>query len=329
MSQKELTPQELELLKSYIDEGVKSGLSCEPADRSTAEDGIVSLYEHLKQPIPQIVCVDSPVQAALLRILIGDEENELDKPFYNLLYDNKKSKDSLANYCYDFLNSERGSVENAKKNYRKMMLRALNDFCWGQHEAHWVKFYQFCAEIGVKYDADKTVQLGLWHKIDSSMGWWTPYERFVVAIERTKRCCLNERKVLSSEDGPALAWRDGTNVWAIDGIMCDEQLVMDPKSQTIKQIEAETNNDLKSIRIARYGWENYIEKIDAKLLDTRHNDVDNMKEALFQIDSTQNRLVVSCPTGRPFAIGIPPEVHTCIGAQAWLNPRNFNVVART
>ena len=103
---------------------------------------------------------------------------------------------------------------------------------------------------------------------------------------------------------------------------------MNPESQTIDQINKEENADVRSIRIERFGWSNYLKTIGAEPVDESENYVTGCPEALYRTEHGV-RLVVVCPTGRTFAMGVPDEIKTCEQAQKWLGPANFECVSAT
>jgi len=129
----------------------------------------------------------------------------------------------------------------------------------------------------------------------------------------------NGRMVAHNDSGPALAWSDGWSIWMLDGVQVDEQIVMRPETQTLKQIENESNEEIKRIRIERYGWTRYIAETDAECIDSRINEIDNTMEALVLLGDESKRLLCSCrSTGRVYAIGVSRNVETCEQAQAFL-----------
>jgi hypothetical protein len=125
---------------------------------------------------------------------------------------------------------------------------------------------------------------------------------------------------LHREDGPAVRYRDGWSLYAIEGVRVDEQVVLRPETQTIDQITGETNLEVKRIRIQRYGWGRYLAAAGAAVLDRRTTDCDATKEVLYEHSDNQRVLVTSCPgTGRIYALEVDPQVQTCEEAQAWLS----------
>ena len=134
---------------------------------------------------------------------------------------------------------------------------------------------------------------------------------------------------LNNESGPSVYYSPLFSLWHIDGIPVDSQIVMAPETQTLEQIDKEENADVRSIRIDRFGWPRYLRESNAECIDSRDNDVEGTKEALYQATG-QRRLVATCPTGRVFAMSVPDEIQTCEQAAKWLQgPVPYNLVTRT
>jgi hypothetical protein len=152
------------------------------------------------------------------------------------------------------------------------------------------------------------------------------------AIEKTdgtKEWYINGRR--HREDGPAIEKTDGTKEWYLNHVEVTEQIVMMPETLTLAQIQKSRNNEVRSIMIERYGWQRYLVDSQAEMLDKRDNAIENTKEALFATRSFGNRLVVTCPTGRVFTLGVPSDAKTCEEAQQWLGNASaeINVIGRT
>jgi hypothetical protein len=136
---------------------------------------------------------------------------------------------------------------------------------------------------------------------------------------------------LHREDGPACELADGRKKWYLNDVLVTEQIVLKPETITLAQIQESRSNEVRSIMIERYGWQRYLVDSNAKMLDKRDNVIENTKEALFATDSFGNRLVVTCPTGRVFTLGVPSDAKTCEEAQRWLGNASvgINVIGRT
>lgn len=139
------------------------------------------------------------------------------------------------------------------------------------------------------------------------------------AVRKVEKVPDGENYRLHCEDGPAMAYNDGYEFYVIHGVNVDKQIVMEPETQTIEQIENEKNEEVRRIRIERFGWERYMREGGAQVLDKRRNDRDAQDEVLYQMKSIK-RFVCSDPsTGRRYALGVPDSVTTCQEAQEWMS----------
>jgi hypothetical protein len=189
----------------------------------------------------------------------------------------------------------------------------------------WPAWYKGGKILGVKFDEDKYQMLLRWTKcapILFANGDFPIVFRWPEEIHW-------QGQLLHNESGPSVRFRSGYSLWTIDGIPVNKQIVMQPETQTIEQMEKEENQDVKAIRIDRFGWVRYIKESGAKCIDKRKNEVEGTKEALFHCKDDSTRLVVTCPTKRIFSLGVPPEVKTCEQAQTWLAGEQLNIIAAT
>ena len=125
--------------------------------------------------------------------------------------------------------------------------------------------------------------------------------------------------VAHCETGPSHVWADGWALWHIDGVPVDKQIVLHPETQTIEQIDNEQNEEVRRVRIERFGWARYIAESDAECIDSRRNDIDGTTEALVRLKDGSIRMLCTCrSTGRVYAIGVDRETKTCQQAQNWM-----------
>ncbi len=140
-----------------------------------------------------------------------------------------------------------------------------------------------------------------------------------------------------------VAGREATeevNLWYLEGVLVDEQIVKAPETQTLEQIDTEDNAEVRRIRIERFGWPRYLRESKAKVIDVRDNDIDATKESLMEINfNTETQtwndesgvwdvevwekarvLVCACPsTAKVFVMRVPNEIRDCESAQRWLH----------
>lgn len=204
---------------------------------------------------------------------------------------------------------------------------SISNQAFGYHEAGWLSYYDFMLEV-LNIEVCKKLEglIGL----AKNCGWWSPYDDCVIFQHRHDELHTDENFRLHNESGPAVKYRDGYSVWAINGIRVNKQIVMSPETLTIQEINSESNQDVRSIMVNRFGWPRYLTESNSECIHYRDNEVEGTKEALYKSPIGGMRLVVTCPTGRIFAMGLPDGIATCEEAQFWLGGGvKFNVIGRT
>ena len=145
------------------------------------------------------------------------------------------------------------------------------------------------------------------------------HERFAMICDRPRTLKIDDANRPHCDDGPSHEWSDGWRLWYSHGVKADRQIILSPHTQTSEQISGERNAEAKRIRIERFGWERYLETIQATGIDFRVNDIEGTREVLYRADDL-TVLVCICPsTGKLFSLECPPATKTCAEAQRYLS----------
>ena len=209
----------------------------------------------------------------------------------------------------------------------------FNQSSFGSFEASWLSFYDYFDQEVEEVDVDTS--LLQYFIFLAQHVTWTCVEDEVVYFSRKPVEIHMVDGQLHNDNGPSILFADGFSVYSINGYRVTEKIVMRPEDITVKEIHSETNADIQTIMVDRFGWERYIQETGAELLDSRKNDIENTMEALYKTSKFGRRLVCTCPTGRVFVKGIKSQksTNTCEGAQKWLSgygkSRKFVTVGRT
>ncbi len=170
------------------------------------------------------------------------------------------------------------------------------------------------------------------HVIDNAAAWlsiaqncfcWLPFTTTCLLCERPSSIHLSDapliQKQLHCDTGPAIEFRDGTTFWALDGIVVNEQIILHPQTQSIEQIRHETNEEVRRLRIERYGWMNYMSQSHANVVEHSSNAITQTHESLIQL-TDMRVLVCACPsTARVYAMQVPERCTTVKQAQHFLS----------
>jgi hypothetical protein len=131
-----------------------------------------------------------------------------------------------------------------------------------------------------------------------------------------------ENECLNNPKGPAIRYKDDFSVWAIGGVIVDEQIVMRPETQTLEQINSEEDQEVKRLRITGYGWDKYCQEMNATVLDVKTVQLPNTNsmwmESLMGLENMKVLFTYDPSTGRPYALEVDPRCNTCEEAQEYL-----------
>lgn len=159
-------------------------------------------------------------------------------------------------------------------------LRGKSDWVtpyYGQHEAAWLGFYDVFRDIGV--DVSKIDPLS---DIGKNCGWVWMFENGAICTERPCELHQNERGQLHCKTGPAIKYPDGWSIYALNGTVVPEKVVMEPESFTRKDILALNNTEIVRALAEHLGWEKYLKVLGAKVIDSFVDPTTNLQYELLE-----------------------------------------------
>jgi len=295
---------------------------------------------------------------AFKECILSNADTFLDKLFENvsdeelfLEYNIQKTKECvlkiLDNAYFDIIDDFKAETTDKNKVYeaiakvfdvnikleKKKIFANWNKYIGGTLWLSWQAYESFF-DVICGLDHDKLEEARAYRKAQENAGHWFPHSFFTIVSERPNTICLkkdirfSENQILHCEDGPAFAYK-GLNMYFINGVKVNEQIVMHPETLTVEQINSEQNKDVQSIMIDRFGGYNYIKESDSVCIDKRKDEITGYTESLYE-SPVGKRLVVVCPTVRMYALGVPDNIKTCQEAQDYLSgERKFRVLHRT
>ena len=104
-------------------------------------------------------------------------------------------------------------------------------------------------------------------EIGLSCMWWYPHDGFIIACERPSVICVDAVQRLHNDTGPAIAFRDGWQIYAVHGVRVPDWIIKSPDQITTAKIEAEKNTEIQRVMIERFGWDRYVTTAGFELLD--------------------------------------------------------------
>ena len=295
-----LTPEQEEQLQLDVQKWLDIGRCTDRADREVTENALVKMYEKMGRDKPHIWWCEGPSEMMETREILAAFEKKSAKKMH------KMSPEQLKEY----VDGERSKRKISITDWRVM---------WGCYELYWVAFYRWPDEnLRPMYSDEHRELLHLWSDIVCNIAWWAPHEHVVFVSERPEMYSFDERWLLHNEEGPAIRCRDGWEVYCWHGVnVPGEWIKGDIDAQTALQWE---NVEQRRAACEIVGWDNILNNLNAKAIDTHANPMVGTLLEVDLPDSGKERFLrVLCGTGRTFAMPVPPEMTTAEDAQRWMN----------
>jgi hypothetical protein len=195
----------------------------------------------------------------------------------------------------------------------------MNGIMFGQHEAHWLGFYEFFKnEVGIK-GIEKIDPL---IEVAENCGWIYCGAEVAIVMDRPLYVKMDDTNRLHCENGPAIKYNDGFTVYSWHGVRVPGEWIENKASLTPEMALQEENMERRRAACEILGWANILDRLDSKVID---EDEDPMIGTLLEVNipdvGREKFLKVQCGTGRIFAIPVPPDTQTALAGNAW----TFNI----
>ena len=325
-----LTKEQEDKLPFYRDKWLKIGLSTERIDRS---DAIKRWHEFDKEILKNstksvVIFMGSPLTTWLATLCL-----------YNLLYNSGNRQDISQVWSQvwsqvksQVLSQVRAQVESqvesqvgsqvgpqvesqvgsqVESQVRSFVYPYLDGHFW----SYYFSFYDFCNKVlGIKLSVQKQ-----WDCLlkTSDVEYVYPFEEFVVVSEKPTQIKMREG-LLHNEHGASIRYADGFEVYSLNGVRVNKDLVMTPAQDLDPQLLLkEPNAEIRREIVRKIGIERVCQKLNTKTLDKQGD----YELCILDIgDRRRPYLKMINPSIGIFHIeGVAPEIKTVEQALNWRN----------
>ncbi len=296
----ELTPEQEALIDVYCEKWIKIGTSTEQPNKAEIEVVVARMYEKAGYSVPKITWCQSPLELMIRKTVVAKIANKSPKKAQDDDYINAQIAEFVSNPDYS------SDLD-------------FSGVCYGAHDAHWLAYYDYFDQVLNVPGAEKIRDLVEMAKI----GWWAPYDTDCFLSLPPVSISLDDENELHNEEGPAIAYSDGVKIYCIHGVRVPENVILEPENQTLSEIIEEVNEEVKRIRITRYGWGRFLEEAGAIIEDSKLVTLDEVQwlESLYYLESQNLKALATYDpsTGRPYFLEVSLDCDTCTEAQQYLN----------
>ncbi len=167
--------------------------------------------------------------------------------------------------------------------------------------------------------------LRLMAELRASCGLVLAFHGLIHLLERPLAIRLDDQGRLHAEEGPALAYADGTEAWALHGIVVPQHVVREPDRIDIGEIDAQRNAEVRRVMVERFGAERLVRDGGAELV---HEDATGRlwRRPLPGAQWGEQPIVMvevinSTPepdgSRKTYFLRVPPDTRTARAAVAW------------
>jgi hypothetical protein len=216
------------------------------------------------------------------------------------------------------------------------------DCVHGQHDAAYLACWRYLYEV-LALTAQTEKLSGRW-ELAQSAGWAFPHANICWVAERHHILKRDERGRLHSLAGPACAYPDGWEIYAIHGVRVPASVVERPHEITLEKIDNETNAEIRRVLIDRYRVGEEINGAAAFMRDAGGERIDHDEKfgTLWRREVVDDEPIVLLevtnatpePGGRfkHYWLRVPPTMTSAREAAAWtfdLGPEDYAPLIET
>jgi len=193
-------------------------------------------------------------------------------------------------------------------------MASVNSF-W---ECPWLAFYDYFRQICGLATCERLDGLSSLHR---TSGWWIARKGVALLSDRPIVLKRDARGRLHADDGPALAYSDGWDLYVWHGVTVPEIVIRQPERLTAAQIRDERNAEVRRVMLDRFGTDRYVREIGARKLSS--DDFGTLWRADLRGDEPLVMVEVVNATAEPdgsfkdYWLRVPPTMRTAREAVAW------------
>ena len=296
-----LTEEQKGKFKEYVDKYIKIGLRTDSIDKQKCINSVNNIYKHIlnKKEVP-IFFAESPLSGWLIV-----------KILYYIL--SKSNSDSVSDSVWD---SVRASVRDS---VRASVSDSVWDFIWPYIDGHFYSsffgFYDYMHEVL----SIKLIDKYYIYKESLNFELMYPMDEFCVITNNPEWIHLNNQGKLHSEKIAAIRYRDGFEIYALNGVRVPKEIVLTSADELdCNLILKEKNVEVRREIIRKVG-------IDRIIKDLKCNELDKSIDGIYQLyeipigeNRTGNYLKMLNPSiGTWHFEGVPLECDSVLKALAW------------
>lgn len=214
----------------------------------------------------------------------------------------------------DFLGNDVGSRKFVFCKSPLEIPKNASSITLGAHDVHWVAYYEFFYDhFGICEEITKMLP------IVNNCSWVYYDDDKIYVSDNPSSIKMDDQNRLHSENGPAITYTDGFEVYSWHGQRVPKEWIMQKENLGPEEFLRHRNAEMRRVACEIVGWNRVLETLSYVVIDEDGDpEIGSLLEVNIPDIGKEKFLKVMCGTKREFAIPVPPEAKTALEAQAML-----------
>lgn len=294
MTRKIGTPEQSAAIEKEHRDWLENGVSLRqnnPCNRESLHRVMEALFKRQGNACPKFYWADSPFAACLAAPLLvqkglPDPAELGDIRTVNAREGATDQRTNLKNIQRELVRQILGPDVTIDKNllssWQRGTQRAFNcrwSGWWCGYMVHCHVLHK-CGILSLENDVREF--LDLWVELYRHMHIMYVFQDFIVFSERPTALHQNDNNRLHNTSGAALQYADGYSLYMVNGARVPEKAILAPETYTYEELQEIHNSELHRVIAENLGWDQYIKKIRAKLVDRFYDERTNLEYELLE-----------------------------------------------
>lgn len=354
-----MTQDNVQLARSYetawFNELVYSYSGAPRIDRAGLEQAFHDLYAFMDMTPPQLLVCDSPAacieamqamdagpvaraRSASLGQQVWDRiwppfQSRLQAQLGEVVWEYDAYRNSTHDmFTQDFWRPHRLLIDGLRRQLHDRLAQQFSDWAYldesiafSANDLCWISFGSYSAWVGGLLDAETCRDLAFINAIRYQCDWWWPFEGVVVVSERPVFTEWDFAHRLHCDNGPAVKFGDGFELFSWHGCNVPERWITDRARLDANDVLQHAGAMTRMAGMSIIGWDIASNLLEWRLIDAGLNGAGQLMEVTVSgVVEPSRFLRAQCPYDGPVFEVVPRisdidglPIETAIAAQAW------------
>jgi hypothetical protein len=194
---------------------------------------------------------------------------------------------------------------------------------WSSWSVDWLPLHEFLlANFSIQPPSRYSrAEVAGWCNLARQAAAYSFFERACFVCDRPLDLKQDERGRFHCQDGPAISFADGYQIYSWHGVSVGKEIIESPQAITVETIQFERNAEVRRVMIERFGPVKFLTDSGAKKIQEDECGILYRKDLFNDEPIVMVKVINSTPepdgTLKEYFLRVPPTITTARAAVAW------------